>query len=57
MKQDSITTSIANASRLTSLSRTTIYKLIQSGRLPTVKIGRRRLVPLTAIKNLLEPGE
>lgn len=57
MKQDSITTSIANASRLTSLSRTTIYKLIQSGRLPTIKIGRRRLVPLTAIKNLLEHGE
>jgi excisionase family DNA binding protein len=57
MKQEPLTASIAHTGRLTGLSRTTIYKLIQTGRLPTVKIGRRRLVPLTAIKNLLELGE
>ncbi|RTL67091.1 MAG: DNA-binding protein [Pseudonocardiaceae bacterium] len=57
MKEDTITTSIANTGRLTGLSRTTIYKLIATGQLQTVKIGRRRLVPFAAIQRLLNDGE
>ncbi len=35
---------------LGGLGRTSIYKLIQSGELKTVTIGRRRFVPVSAIK-------
>jgi excisionase family DNA binding protein len=35
------------------ISRTAIYELIKAGKLKTVKIGRRRLVPLEAIEELV----
>ncbi len=40
---------IPEAMRLLSLSRSVIYELIRSGRLRTVKEGRTRLVPESAI--------
>lgn len=40
---------IAEAMALLSMSRTTIYEQIRAGRLRTVKEGRTRLVPATAI--------
>ncbi len=40
---------IPEAMRQLSLSRTVIYELIRSGRLRTVKEGRTRLVPESAI--------
>ena len=35
------------------ISRTAIYELINAGKLKTVKIGRRRLVPIEAIEELI----
>jgi excisionase family DNA binding protein len=35
------------------ISRTALYELIEDGRLKTVKIGRRRLVPIEAINELI----
>jgi excisionase family DNA binding protein len=35
------------------ISRTAIYQLIKEGKLKTVKIGRRRLVPIEAIEDLV----
>jgi excisionase family DNA binding protein len=35
------------------ISRTAIYELIEDGKLKTVKIGRRRLVPLEAIEEFI----
>jgi excisionase family DNA binding protein len=40
---------IPEAMRLLSLSRSVLYELIRSGRLRTVKEGRSRLVPQSAI--------
>jgi excisionase family DNA binding protein len=40
---------IADAMDILSLSRSRIYELIRSGRLRTVKEGRTRLVPASAI--------
>ena len=40
---------IPEAMRILSLSRSVIYELIRSGRLHTVKEGRTRLVPASAI--------
>ncbi|TFV67226.1 UNVERIFIED_ORG: DNA-binding protein [Bacillus sp. AZ43] len=38
------------AGRMLGVGRTTMYGLITSGELRTVKIGRRRLVPAAAIE-------
>jgi excisionase family DNA binding protein len=35
------------------ISRTALYELIKDGKLKTVKIGRRRLVPIEAIEELV----
>jgi len=36
------------------VSRWSVYNLIRSGQLQTIKIGRRRLVPLDALTECLE---
>ena len=36
------------------VSRWTVYNLIRSGQLSTIKIGRRRLVPMDALSECLE---
>jgi excisionase family DNA binding protein len=35
------------------ISRTALYDLINAGKLKTLKIGRRRLVPIEAIEELI----
>jgi excisionase family DNA binding protein len=52
-----LTTSISEAAKALSLGRTSIYELINAGRLETIKIGRRRLVKVGSIQALLETGE
>jgi excisionase family DNA binding protein len=44
---------IPAASRVLGISRTKLYELIGNGALPSVKIGRRRLVRPAAIRALL----
>jgi hypothetical protein len=39
---------------LGGISHSSIYALIKRGSLKTVKIGRRRLVPITSIRDLLD---
>ena len=46
--------SVAEAAQAVGLSRATLYRLVQQKRLATVKIGSRRLVPVSALDNLLE---
>ncbi|WP_245656325.1 helix-turn-helix domain-containing protein [Novosphingobium naphthalenivorans] len=48
------TTSITEATKALGLGRTSIYALINEGRLETVKIGRRRLIKVESIRQLLE---
>jgi excisionase family DNA binding protein len=45
--------SIEEAAEACGLSRATLYRLIADGRLVTLKIGARRLVPVTALDALL----
>jgi excisionase family DNA binding protein len=40
---------VEEACRLLSMSRTVIYELIRSGRLRSVKQGRTRLIPVSAV--------
>jgi excisionase family DNA binding protein len=44
------------ASVYTSLSRSTLYALMQAGRLRYTKIGRRRLIPIADLEQLLAEG-
>ncbi|WP_285496130.1 helix-turn-helix domain-containing protein [Actinomadura sp. NBRC 104425] len=45
---------VSEAMELLSLSRSVVYELIRSGRLRTVKEGRSRLVPASAIAEYVE---
>jgi excisionase family DNA binding protein len=48
--------SIREAELASGLSRATLYRLIASGRLMTLKIGARRLVTVGALDALLSEG-
>jgi excisionase family DNA binding protein len=48
--------SIVESARASSLSRATLYRLIADGKLTTVKIRNRRLVPVAALDALLREG-
>lgn len=47
--------SLTQASQLLGLGKTTIHKLINEGRLETLKCGKKRLVRLRAIRNFGKP--
>ncbi|WP_260598305.1 helix-turn-helix domain-containing protein [Sphingomonas endolithica] len=51
---DPITVSIENASKALGLNMTSVYGLINEGKLATVKIGRRRLVKADSIRALVD---
>ncbi len=48
--------SIPEAARTCGLSRATLYRLLKDGRLKTIKVGARRLVPVGALDALLSGG-
>jgi excisionase family DNA binding protein len=48
--------SIRETARTCGLSRATLYRLLKDGKLTTVKIRGRRLVPVGAIDALLNGG-
>jgi excisionase family DNA binding protein len=45
---------VEEAAEALRLSRRTVYELIRSGRLRTVKVGSRRLVPVAAVREYVE---
>ena len=54
MNLSPLTVTIAQTRELTSLGTTTIYKLINEGKLRTIKVGRRTLVDMASIRELLK---
>jgi excisionase family DNA binding protein len=48
------TFTVEEAGQILGLSRNTAYALAKSGRLPTIRLGRRLLVPKVALDRLLE---
>jgi excisionase family DNA binding protein len=44
---------VAGACAFTGLGRTFLYGLMDSGRLPFVKLGKRRLIPRAELRRLL----
>ncbi len=51
-----ITVTVIEAQRLSGLGATTLWELIRSGQLETVRVGRRRLVVFKSLETLLQPG-
>jgi excisionase family DNA binding protein len=51
-KIEPLTVRISTAVRITGLSRSRIYELIQSGDIETVKVGRATLVQYRSLKDL-----
>ncbi len=51
-KFEPITVSIAEACLLTGLGRSTLYRLIAANALKTVKVGKRRLLPMIELRAL-----
>ncbi len=50
---DSLTMTVDEAGELLGVGRNTIYKAARNGQIPTIRIGKRDLVPVAAIKKLL----
>ncbi|PFG75309.1 helix-turn-helix domain-containing protein [Tepidiforma thermophila] len=48
--------SIAEAAQALGIGRTLAIKLVRSGQLRSIKVGRRRLVPAAALEELLQQG-
>jgi len=49
---DPVWVSVEDAVRMTSIRRTSMYKLIKEGTIKSTRIGKRRLVSITSIQNL-----
>lgn len=52
-KIEPLTVRVATAVRITGLSRSRIYELIQSGDLETIKVGRATLIHFRSLKALV----
>ena len=52
-KAEPLAVSPAEAARLAGLGRTTIYAALGSGALKSIKIGKRRLIALDALRSWL----
>jgi excisionase family DNA binding protein len=48
---------VEDAARILSVGRSTVYDLIRSGRLRSIKIGRRRLVPRSALDAFIDGND
>lgn len=51
-----VTYNVDEAAQALRISRALLYQLIRSGRLRTVKIGSRRLVPVDALREYIDGG-
>ena len=60
MKADSPerqTLTVAEAARLLGIGRNTAYEAIRRRQIPSVRVGKRILVPLAALERMLERAE
>jgi len=52
-----LTITVREAARATGLGRTTIYKLIDDGKLRRVKVGKRSLIVFSDLEKLVAPDD
>lgn len=56
-KSDRLTISVGEAGRRLGVGRNQAYEAARSGQLPTIRIGKRILVPVAAFERMLEGTE
>ncbi len=54
MDSERLTFNIEEVAKLLGLGRTTTYELARAGRIPSVRLGRRLLVPRAALVRFLD---
>ena len=54
LQNQAVAISVEAAARMLNISRSLAWNLVWEGKLRSVKLGRRRVVPLGAIQELLE---
>lgn len=52
--EDKLVISVEQAGRLLGCGRSLAYKLARKGQLPTLRLGRKLVVPIPALQKLLE---
>jgi excisionase family DNA binding protein len=52
--EDKLTLSVEEAAKLLGIGRNLCYDRVKTGEIPVVKIGRRLLVPRSALEKLLD---
>lgn len=57
MKTDKLLLSVRDTCEQISIGRTTFYMLVNAGIIPTVKLGGKRLVPKSALEQLISDLE
>lgn len=56
-KREPLTVSVVDAAQLLGISRALAYELVARGELPSVRLGRRVVIPRKALEALVEaPG-
>jgi excisionase family DNA binding protein len=54
MQPERLTLTVEEAGELLGISRALAYEMARTGRLPTLRFGKRIVVPKKAIENMLE---
>ena len=54
MEETKLTISVEEAARLLGISRGLAYEMVKAGKIPSIRFGRRLLVPRHALNKLLE---
>ena len=56
MTTERLTISVSETARLLGISRSTAYQAVERGEIPSIRVGRRILVPREALAGFLKNG-
>jgi len=57
MDEEKLTLTVKEASRVLGISRGLAYSMVKNGEIPSVRFGKRVLVPRRALERVLEKGQ
>ena len=57
MEEEKLTLTVNEASRVLGISRGLAYSMVKTGEIPSVRFGKRVLIPRRALERLLEEGQ
>ena len=57
MEEEKLTLTVNESSRVLGISRGLAYSMVKTGEIPSVRFGKRVLIPRRALERLLEEGQ